>query len=240
MDPAAHDPSRGLYAQTMRTIVSIRMLFVAAVLATAALGAIPDVPVLRLPLMFCGTLVDAAVFAASCLVLLSGGAASGLVLLRRVDARTATLFAMAYLFPDVALSLLDALSVFVGSGLTALAMIAAFVAFLVLLARYGTVYPAILAGGDVSLGTARARVRADRVFWRLVGVLLFVVAVTAMAFLVTLLATTVFEMGGGTDTQPLAAILSYLLMSVVTTGASVATAVILCNAYRGVYPPEAS
>ena len=147
-----------------------------------------------------------------------------------------------YLQIDVLISLLSALALGMGRVVPAIlgensgfiALMCVLIALYLLLrgvARYGTVLPALVDGGDASLAAARARRTERPLLWRLAA--LVGLALMTAATLV-LLPGAAIQTGGGVDGPAGLAIMAPVAAALDVFWATL-FAVLLCRAYKGRY-----
>jgi len=232
-----------LFAQIVQGVRGILPVLFAGTGIVALSGVLPDGPVLRiLPLVIAMVAAALVAYAAS-LFVLSDGSVTGSEAMGRVRSQSGQVFAMAWVFPPLFLMLVEGIAQEIfgrgesmaGQNPVSFMSLIEGIVFLLALARYGTVYPAIADGGDASLAAAGARGPGGPVFWRLLGASFFGVAI--------LTAVLVFLSIGGSMMGAGSFALSVVMRMVsvfCTLCIVVATAVILCNAYRGLYAVRAS
>jgi|GEM_PF-5178853 len=234
MTPSVQDVSRGLYDQTLHVVRLIWPVVFWAALVSFASGLFGILLLDVLVLIMAGT----AVIYTACGCMLSDGRVQGVAMLRHANPRDLEIFAILYGLPVILMAVLDAVSsYFSGDGSVAVTVLtlAASVGFLLLQAQYGTILPAIMDKGDVSLRAASQRVRARTVFWHMVTVLLFLLLVfIALAITVGLLIM-IFYLVGIPAIAPVATFLSMMVANIIAMGMLVSFVVILCNAYHGAY-----
>lgn len=241
---ATPDPRMpSLFAQIAQGVRGILPVLFAGTGIVALSGILPEGPVSGILSLVISMVATALVAYAATLFVLSDGAVAGSEAMGRIRSRSGQVFAMAWVFPFLVLLLVEGIVREVsGGGQSAsgrnpasfIGLIEALV-FLLALARYGTVYPAIAGGGDASLAAAGARGPGGPVFWRLLGASFFGGAILTMVL--------VFLAIGGSVTGAGPFALSVVMRMVSVFGTLcivVAMAVILCNAYRGLYAVRAS
>jgi len=237
MPPAAGAPLPSLYAQTIDVVRGILPVLLAGAGVIALTGIVPDAPVLRSLAFIVATLAGAMVAYAACLFVLSRGAVAGSEAFPLARSGSGVLFIMAWIFPPLLLLLVETiLSEAIGAGegaITYLSVVDGLI-FLFLLARYGTVYPAIVDRGDPSLVAAGERVPTGAVFWRLLGASLFGVAVLLGILVLFFILDAISPPGIGFAV----AVLTRLATFACILSIFVAMVVVLCNAYRGAYGPR--
>lgn len=227
-------PPPSLYAQTITVVRGIAPVLLAGAGVIALSGIVPDMPILRSLTFLVATLAGAVVAHAACLFVLSGGAVAGSDALALTRSGPGILFVMAWMLPPLLLFLFETvMREGVGVGEDTLVLLAFLdgLVFLFLLARYGTVYPAILDGADPSLAAAGGRVPTGAVFWRLFGASLFGVAVLFGLLVFFFILDTVTPPGTGFALGVVMRLATYACVLSVF----VAIVVVLCNAYRGAY-----
>lgn len=226
----------GLFRQTMTVIGKILPIFALGVVVTTLLEiASPDTGFLAMAIFVVSTLLDTAIAYAACHYMLfrdSRAVLAGLL------SGSASLFIAAWALPYLLAGLFFVIvAMATGDNLNAILIVATgtFLLIMFLVARYGTFYPALIDGGNLSLRAAARRVRTGKVFWRLLGVVLLGGGLITMAILVAPTSLSGEPLIGFLSGAPL-----HFMTGCVGLCMSVATAVILCNAYRGLYADRAS
>lgn len=155
-------------------------------------------------------------------------------LFREKTPGTMSTFIAAYALPMVVTLGVDAITAAVfgeKSVTTAFFGLLTGTVFLVGLARYGTVLPAIVEGGDTSLKIASTRSR----LWPVLGRMLAVSAVGAMVAIAVIMVFAIVAMTVGGAVNGLLLIVANFLVIASIVCTLITTGVILCNAYRGSY-----
>jgi len=230
-------PLPSLYAQTVEVVRGILPVVFACAGFIALAGLIPDAPVLRIFGFIAANLAIAVTAYATCLFVLSDGAVRGNRALSLLLSGFGTMFVMAWILPPLIFFLLELVGdhVLRISNATSIFLSMTYVfTLLFLLARYGTVYPALVDGGDPSLAAAGERVPTGAVFWRLLGASLFgigiLIAITIAAFIV--------DTANPPGKDFVLTVVVRFAGLVGILGIFVAMTAVFCNAYRGAYGPR--
>ena len=234
-DPLVADPGIGLLAQSIRAVVGVfPFVLGTAVLAMIFSGYALDGTAAGVIATLAAILAEALLFHATCVYVLSEGAVRGLDILRQGRGNALLPVVGGYALLLLVIELPVALSAPAtgdeASSYTTVAVFAALV-HVAFLARYGTVFPAMIVSDDPALSAAAKRARFWPVLWRLLAAVLLPTVVLSLL----MLALVFLSLPGGFGQSSGLGMLAELVISIVIAAVTVATAVILCNACRGVY-----
>lgn len=217
-------------AQALQTLVGVRVV-AAFCIALASVVAMAGVSLPMLPDVVAG-LLEAAIMAVLAFAAYRYFLTDG----REVLSLSAILAAPAFvlllqleIFVTLLIQIIGGL--FQVSAVPGFAVAVLWVLFLVGLARYGTVFPAAVMGGDASLEAAQARGTTRPLVWRLLAAQLLLIFMISSLIL---LPGTAFERGFGVGEKLGLAIMTPFSVALSGFG-TVLVAVILSKAYQGRY-----